>query len=122
MKRLLNILTTTLLLTACATDNADNGIVSEGLLTIPNVADQWTYVSLTEGRVVGTCSLTDTVAQRQWAMRTDWDLATCNGMIRTNGGDSGRGQGAAAASSQRDEERAAAPSGPLVTDSDRVGV
>ena len=122
MKRLLNILTTTLLLAACATDNADNGIVSEGLLTIPNVADQWTYVSLTEGRVVGTCSLTDTVAQRQWAMRTDWDLATCNGMIRTNGGDSGRGQGAAAVSTQGYEDTDAALPAPYVTDRDSVGV
>jgi hypothetical protein len=33
-------------------------------------------------------------------MRTDWDLATCNGMIRTNGGDSGRGQGAAYSSTK----------------------
>lgn len=122
MKRLLNILTTTLLLAACATDNADNGIVSEGLLTIPNVADQWTYVSLTEGRVVGTCSLTDTVAQRQWAMRTDWDLATCNGMIRTNGGDSGSGQGAAAVSPLPYEQTDATQPAHYVNDRDSVAV
>ena len=88
-----------LLMTACATENDTNGIVSEGLLTIPNIPDQWTYVSLTKGCVVGSCALTDTAAQHQWASRTDWDMAICNGMIRTNGGDSGPGQGAAATTS-----------------------
>lgn len=84
-------------LLACATDNgAGDGVVSEGLMTVPNVPGQWTYISLSEGRVVGTCALSDTTAQRQWAQRTDWDLATCNGMLRTNGGDSGIGKGAAA--------------------------
>lgn len=122
MKKLFYILTATLLFGSCAVDNTDDGIVSQGLLTIPNVPDQWTYVSLTKGRVVGTCSLTDTVAQHQWATRTDWDLATCNGMIRTNGGDSGSGQGAAAVSGQGYEETDAAQPAPYVTDRDSVGV
>ena len=122
MKKLLYILTITLLLAACATDNADNAVVSEGLLTIPNVPDQWTYVSLTEGRVVGTCSLNDTAAQHQWAARTDWDLATCNGMIRTNGGDSGSGQGAAAVSPLPDEQTDATQPAHYVNDRDSVAV
>ena len=87
-----------LLLASCASENDSRGIVSQGLLTIPNVPGQWTYVSLRAGRVLGTCAVSDTAGQRQWAQRTDWDLATANGMVRTNGGQSGAGQGAAAVS------------------------
>lgn len=83
------------LLTSCATEDGA-AIISEGRLVLPNVPGQWTYVSLVQSRVVGTCALSDTLAQQQWAARTDWDLAICNGMLRTNGGASGKGQGGAA--------------------------
>lgn len=86
-----------LLLMACADGNSPAGIMSEGTLSVRATADMWTYISLRgEGQVVGRCALADTAAQRAWRMRTDWDLAICNGMIRTNGGASGIGQGAAA--------------------------
>ena len=122
MKRILCTLAAALLLTACATDNDTGGIVSEGLLTIPNVPGQWTYVSLTKGCVVGTCALNDSAAQRQWARRTDWDMAVCNGMIRTNGGDSGLGQGAIAVSGKDYEATEANESANYATDRDSVEI
>ena len=82
-------------LQGCATEEGTN-LVSEGRMTLPDVPGQWTYVNLSRGRVVGTCALNDTASQRQWAERTDWDLATCQGMLRTNGGASGSGRGGAA--------------------------
>lgn len=54
----------------------------------------WTYISLTEGRVVGTGKLGSEEDDSAWAARQDWDIALCNGAIRTNGGSSGRGQAA----------------------------
>ena len=61
MKRIcFAILLPLMLLTSC-TEKSSDDVVSEGLITIPNVPNQWSYVSLTEGRVVGTCALTATV-------------------------------------------------------------
>lgn len=123
MKKLIYIaMAAMLLLTACNKDNDANGIVSEGLLTVPNVPGQWTYISLTEGRVVGSCALTDSAAQHQWARRSDWDLAICDGMIRTNGGDSGAGKGAAAVSPQSYEATDAAQPAAYATDRDSIEV
>ncbi|MBR1448731.1 MAG: hypothetical protein IJ588_08325 [Prevotella sp.] len=101
------LLLLSLLGTGCSSDEA-SPIISQGSLTIANVANQWTYVSLTQGRVVGTCSISDTTAQRQWSQRNDWDMAVCNGMIRTNGGDSGNGQGGIAVSPSTYEQTDAA--------------
>ena len=117
MKKLLYILTITLLLAACVTDNADNAVVSEGLLTIPNVPDHWTYVSLTEGRVVGTCSLNDTAAQHQWAARQQ-----PHRQRQRRGGDSGSGQGAAAVSPLPYEQTDATQPAHYVNDRDSVAV
>ena len=123
MKKLIYIaMAAMLLLTACNKDNDANDVVSEGLLTVPNVPGQWTYISLTEGRVVGSCALTDSAAQHQWALRTDWDLAICDGMIRTNGGDSGVGQGAIAVSPDDYETTDAAYPAAFVVDRDSVEV
>lgn len=86
-----------LLLGACADSHSPSSIMNEGALRVRPVADVWTYISLKgEGRVVGQCALRDTAAQRAWRGRTDWDLAVCNGMLRTNGGASGIGMGGAA--------------------------
>lgn len=122
MKKLIYALTAALLVAACTNDSDNSGIVSEGLLTIPHVPDQWTYVSLTNNCIVGSCALTDTAAQHQWSERTDWDLAVCNGMLRTNGGDSGSGQGGAAAvESDYDNTDASMPAH-YVTDRDTVAI
>lgn len=53
----------------------------------------WTYFSIERGGVVGTCLLSDRDADRQWAMRDDWDFALCGDMMRTNSGTSGPGKG-----------------------------
>lgn len=88
------------LFAACSDSDSPSRILSSGVLTVPNLADTWVYISLAdEGSVVGQCALADTAALRQWSNRLDWDLAICNGMIRTNGGTSGIGHGAATSSS-----------------------
>ena len=93
-----------LLVAACATESDNGGLVREGLLT------------------VGSCELSDTIAQRQWAERLDWDLAICDGMIRTNGGDSGCGQGGIAVSEQDFDTTDATQPASLMTDRDSVEV
>ena len=122
MKHISTLLIATSLLVACATESNNNGIIRDGLLTVPNVKNQWTYVSLTEGCVVGSCALSDTAGQRQWAQRQDWDMAACNGMIRTNGGDSGLGQGAIAVSGKDYEATEANESANYATDRDSVEI
>lgn len=52
----------------------------------------WTYISLTEGKVIGTGKLGSEEDDTAWAARIDWDIALCNGIIRTNGGSSGQGE------------------------------
>ncbi len=83
----------TAVMAACSSESPSSGIISEGVAIIPHVPGHWTYFSLTRGTTVGQCSLRDTVAQAQWKQRTDWDIAICNGMLRTNSGASGIGQG-----------------------------
>ena len=48
--------------------------------------------------MVGTCAVTDTLAQQTYAARTDWDIAIADGRIRTNSGTSGIGDGGIALS------------------------
>lgn len=81
------------LLCGCAGEETATEAPADRRLTLPDVSDQWTYVSLETGKIMGQCALTDTAAQRLWAARPDWDLAICNGMIRTNSGTSGAGKG-----------------------------
>lgn len=58
-----------------------------------SVPDQWTYISLEQGAVVGTGKLGDASSDAEWAMRRDWDIAICDTLFRTNGGNSGGGYG-----------------------------
>lgn len=112
-----------LLLMACADSDSGSRVMWEGTLSVPTSADTWTYISLTgEGKVVGLCALADTAAQHVWSRRTDWDLAICNGMIRTNGGASGVGLGGAAVISAPYED-VSIPFAPAYhTDADTVEV
>lgn len=76
---------------------------SEGDAPQPNVSqeitihglseDYWTYFSFETGDVVGTGKFDDEEDDAAWAKRTDWDLAICGDLIKTNGGDSGIGEG-----------------------------
>lgn len=81
-----------MLFPSCADDD-DSASSTSQQLTVPDLPDHWTYISLRSGRVLGTCALSDSLALQVWADRTDWDLALCNGLMRTNGGTSGPGQG-----------------------------
>ncbi len=63
-------------------------------LTIEGLNDQtWVYVSLEQGKVVGSSPLGDEEQDAAWKARTDWDFALCGELIRTNGGTSGTGNG-----------------------------
>ncbi len=79
--------------TSCSSGQLAPDTISEGVVDIPHVPGQWTYFSLTRGTAMGQCSAKDTAAQAQWKQRTDWDIAICNGMLRTNSGASGIGRG-----------------------------
>ena len=78
-------------------------------LNIQTKQDQWTYVSMSSGKVVGTSALGDSAAEASWKNRTDWDIAVCNGIIRTNSGTSGNGEGGIVNSSVSYEETANVP-------------
>ena len=58
-----------------------------------SVPDQWTYISFERGEVVGTGKLGDASSDAAWAKRDDWDIAICDTLLRTNGGNSGIGFG-----------------------------
>lgn len=63
-------------------------------LTIEGLNDQtWVYVSLEQGKVVGSSPLGDQAQDAAWKARTDWDFALCGELIRTNSGTSGTGNG-----------------------------
>ena len=55
--------------------------------------ENWTYLNLESGEVVGTSALGDETADAQWKNRKDWDVAFCGDMVRTNSGTSGNGKG-----------------------------
>ena len=61
--------------------------------TVQVEEENWTYLNLERGQVVGTSVLGDEKADAQWKNRTDWDVAFCGDMVRTNSGTSGIGQG-----------------------------
>ena len=82
-------------LTSCGGDNGgDSPSSTDRVMSVRLRPDTWTYISLAKGTTVGTSDLGDTDADKAWHDRTDWDVALCNGAIRTNGGTSGKGQGA----------------------------
>ena len=95
MRRVLYIIVAALsiLLPVSCQEESQGNIYGAGTLSIGDTSDQWTYISLREGAVMGTCPIADTVAQKEWAARSDWDLAIGKGYIRTNSGVSGVGSG-----------------------------
>lgn len=81
-------------LTACSDDTQEAAPVPENRTQSIQVSEEnWTYVSLENGQVVGTSALGDEKADADWKNRQDWDIAFCRNMVRTNGGTSGNGQG-----------------------------
>ena len=95
-KQLARLACLSLLAAACSAEHplATGDPATDRMSVIPNVKGQWTYFSMVTHTVVGTCAVTDTLAQQAYAARTDWDIALCGELIRTNGGTSGNGQGA----------------------------
>ena len=63
-----------LLLAGCATEDAVGRGVQDVSLTVDDVPNRWTYVSLSAREVVGSSSLGDTREDALWMMRTDWDI------------------------------------------------
>ena len=99
-KQLARLACLSLLAAACSTEHplATGGPAADRMAVIPNVKGRWTYFSMVTHTVVGTCAVTDTLAQQAYAARTDWDIAIADGRIRTNSGTSGPGDGGIAPS------------------------
>ena len=94
MKRsnLVILLIAVILSTACSQEGVEPA--TSQVSTIPDTPGKWTYFSFSTNTAVGQAAVGDTVAERQWRDRMDWDLAVSNGLIKTNGGKSGKGRGA----------------------------
>ena len=60
---------------------------------ISNSNEKWVYYSLEENKQVGVSNFGDSISDKKWSERTDWDIAICGDLIRTNSGASGIGQG-----------------------------
>ena len=87
-----------LLLAACAKESgSDTPEVPDEVrtLTVEGLdSTRWPYISFESGAVVGTSELGNTADDASWSQRSDWDIALCGELVRTNGGTSGRGQAA----------------------------
>lgn len=129
MKHLSNLLIATagifamLLNASCASENSE--VITErqdAILTVPYTKNQWTYISLRENKVLGTCPAKDTSAEESWSKRTDWDIAICNGHIRTNSGTSGNGKGGITVSPSAYDETDASSASSFSVDKDTVSL
>jgi len=80
-----------LLLASCTSESAP----SSQSVTLSSASDDytWTYYSFEENQMRGTSTFGDTQADSLWSQRTDWDIAICGTLIRTNSGTSGPGEG-----------------------------
>ena len=91
------LLVATLLLASCGENHdvspADSPVGKQGELVLPVEDAHWTYYSLEQGKIVGTSLFGDGNEDARWKQRTDWDIAVCGDLIRTNSGTSGMGNG-----------------------------
>ena len=91
------LLVATLLLASCGENHdvspADSPVGKQGELVLPVDDAHWTYYSLEQGKIVGTSLFGDGNEDARWKQRTDWDIAVCGDLIRTNSGTSGMGNG-----------------------------
>ena len=82
---------------SCSSDSPNPDGIKAGkentATPISNSNDKWVYYSLEQNKQVGVSSFGDSIADTQWASRTDWDIAICGDLIRTNSGASGIGLG-----------------------------
>ena len=91
LRTALFILAISLMLSSC--QGTVRQPVLSGEVTFALSDTEWTYFSFETGTVVGTSTFGDDAQDALWRDRTDWDIAFCGDLIRTNSGTSGRGKG-----------------------------
>ena len=94
-----------IVLASCSSDenNGSDAPATDTELTVSGISDtEWTYISLENNTVVGSSAKDDTEADAQWAKRTDWDIAICGDMLRTNSGTSATARAASDALTTND--------------------
>ena len=91
------LLVATLLLASCGENHdvspTESPVGKQGEMALPVDDAHWTYYSLEQGKIVGTSLFGDGNEDARWKQRTDWDIAVCGDLIRTNSGTSGMGNG-----------------------------
>lgn len=94
-KYILTFAASLVLMASCSDDSpsGDKIIKQPQQVSISSDDEHWTYYSLESSKLVGTSEFGDSIADKQWASRTDWDIAISGDLIRTNGGASGNAGG-----------------------------
>ena len=120
-KHIIFSLITVLALLASCSDGADNSasgqaVGKSGEMNVTANDAVWTYYSIEQNKVMGTSVFGDSTADSQWKQRTDWDIAICGDLIRTNSGTSGTGNGGLQVVPQAYNELKNAPQSGYITD------
>lgn len=120
-KHIIFSLLAALVLLASCSDGADNSasgqaVGKSGEMNVTANDAVWTYYSIEQNKVMGTSVFGDSTADSQWKQRTDWDIAICGDLIRTNSGTSGTGNGGLQAVPQGYNELENAPQSGYITD------
>ena len=120
-KHIIFSLLAALVLLASCSDGADNSasgqtVGKSGEMNVTANDGVWTYYSIEQNQVMGTSVFGDSTADSQWKQRTDWDIAICGDLIRTNSGTSGTGNGGLQVVPQGYNELKNAPQSGYITD------
>lgn len=120
-KHIIFSLLAALVLLASCSDGADNSasgqaVGKSGEMNVTANDAVWTYYSIEQNKVMGTSVFGDSTADSQWKQRTDWDIAICGDLIRTNSGTSGTGNGGLQVVPQGYNELENAPQSGYITD------
>lgn len=120
-KHIIFSLLAALALLASCSDGADNSasgqaVGKSGEMNVTANDAVWTYYSIEQNKVMGTSVFGDSTADSQWKQRTDWDIAICGDLIRTNSGTSGTGNGGLKVVPQGYNELENAPQSGYITD------
>lgn len=120
-KHIIFSLLAALALLASCSDGADNSasgqaVGKSGEMNVTANDAVWTYYSIEQNKVMGTSVFGDSTADSQWKQRTDWDIAICGDLIRTNSGTSGTGNGGLQVVPQGYNELENAPQSGYITD------
>ena len=82
-----------MLLAACSSEEeTPKNETTEGRMDFTVDEEKWTYISIEQGKVMGTSQAGNAEEEAQWKARKDWDIALCGDKVRTNSGTSGSGQ------------------------------